>query len=112
VTQIGVEGLCRAAVVATLSESGGFDCLHADTRLVSGAWPMTDVGIIVVPRALQGAVHAVIPWMSSLPTSSGSLNTSIATARPLTTVNASTANGRSPSNATTPAEPLTSAART
>src|SRR6202030_3541313 len=50
--------------------------------------------------------------MSSLATSSGSLNTSIATARSRTTVNASTANGRSPSNATTPAAPLTSAGRT
>ena len=51
--------------------------------------------------------------MSSLATNSASLKMSIATARSLTTTNASTANGRSlSSNATAPAAPLTSAART
>src|SRR5437868_5373006 len=58
------------------------------------------------------AAQTVIPRMSSFATGSGSLNTSIATARSPTTVNASTANGRSPSNAIAPAAPLTSAGRT
>jgi hypothetical protein len=77
--------------------------------ILSGSIALTVPSVRFSLRGFARAVQAVIPRMSSLATSSGSLNMSIVTARSSITVNASTANGCSPSNATAPAAPLMSA---